>query len=309
MNPEISIICNTYNHEKYIAQALDGFLMQKVNVPFEILVHDDASPDGTAEIIRTYAQKHPDVVLPILQTENQASQGKAITPTFQLPRTRGKYVAFCEGDDYWSDPDKLQLQYDFMERHPEYSICCHAYSMVDKDGKLIEERYDLDADGVVPIEKLIGNQLLVPHFATLFVRRECLNGYGAEFLNKHCSDMILRLYCQAQKPIYYLNRNMSCYRRFTENSWTVKVGQDREKFLAVLKDNAAFLERYDEYTEGRYTEAIKNELMHRRFEIALLERDYRTALKSPAYRSASLKRKLGIAVGAVFPKLMNRIKG
>ena len=308
MNPEISIICNAYKHENYIAQALDGFLMQKVNVPFEILVHDDASPDRTAEIIRSYAEKYPDVIKPIFQTENQYSQGIAITPTIQIPRARGKYVAFCEGDDYWTDPEKLQLQYDFMERHPEYSICCHAYSMVDKDGKLIEERYDLDADGVVPIEKLIGNQLLVPHYATLFVRRECLNGYGAEFLGKHCSDMILRLYCQAQKPIYYLNRKMSCYRRFTENSWTVRVGQNREKFLTVLKNNAAFLERYDEYTEGRYTEAIKNELMHRRFEIALLEGDYRSARKSPAYREASLKRKLGITVGVLCPRLMDRIR-
>lgn len=309
MEPQISIICNAYNHEKYIAQALDSFLMQKVNVPFEILVHDDASPDKTADIIRRYAEKNPDVMKPILQTENQASQGRPITPTIQLPRARGKYVAFCEGDDYWTDPDKLQLQYDFMEQHPEYSICCHAYSMVDKDGNLIEERYDLDTDGVVPIEKLIGNQLLVPHFATMFVRRDCLEGYGAEFLGKRCNDMILRLFCQAQKPIYYSHRNMSCYRRFTEHSWTVKVGQNRERFLSELKDTVSFLEKYDAYTEERYAQEIRNELVHRRFEIAVREGDYSTAIKSPDYKSASIKRKLGIAVGAVFPKLMNRIRG
>ena len=309
MNAEISIICNTYNHEKYISQALDSFLMQKVDVPFEILVHDDASPDRTAEIIQAYTDKHPDVIFPILQQENQSSQGRPITPLIQIPRARGKYIAFCEGDDYWSDPEKLRIQYEFMEQHPEYSICCHAYSMVDRDGNLIEERHDLDADGVVPIEQLIGNQLLVPHFATLFVRRECLDGYGAEFLGKHCSDMILRLYCQAQKPIYYFNRNMSCYRRFTESSWTVKVGKNREKFLKVLKDNAAFLKEYDKFTQGRYTEAIQKELVNRQFEIALLERDYRTALQSPAYKRASMKRKLGIALGAVFPKLVNRLRG
>ena len=306
VSPQISIICNAYNHEKYIGRALDGFVMQKVSVPFEILVHDDASTDDTANIIRSYAEKHPDVMRPILQAENQASQGRSITPMIQLPRAQGKYVAFCEGDDYWTDPQKLQIQYDFMETHPKYSICCHAYSMVDKNGGVIEERYDLNADGVVPIEKLIGNQLLVPHFATLLVRRECLEGYGKDFLGKDSNDMLLRLYCQAQKPIYYLNRNMSCYRRFTESSWTVRVGQDREKFLKVLKETSIFLEKYDKYTEGRYSEAIENELVHRRFEIALLEGDYRTAFKSPDYRSASLKRKLGIAVGAVFPKLVER---
>ena len=101
---------------------------------------------------------------------------------------------------------------------------------------------------------------------------------------------------------------MSCYRRFTESSWTVKVGQDREKFLKAMKDTAAFLEKYDEYTEKRYTEAIQKELVRRHFEIALKEGDYRKARRSPDYRNASFKRKLGITAGAAFPKLMNRIR-
>ena len=308
MNPEISILCNAFQHEKYIAQALDGFIMQKLNVPFEILVHDDASTDGTAEIIRRYAQTYPALVFPIFQTENQYSQGVLITPQIQLPRARGKYIAFCEGDDFWTDPEKLQLQYDFMEQHPEYSLCCHAYSMVDREGKLIEERRDLKADGVVPTERLIGNQLLVPHFATMLARRKCLERLGARFLGEPCNDMLIRLYCHAQGPVYYLDRNMSCYRRFTENSWSVRIGLQREKFLAQQKDRLTFLEKYDEYTQGKYTEAIRQELVRRRFEIALSEGDYKAAFKSPAYRNASAKRRLGIAVGCVFPKLIDRTR-
>ena len=302
--PIISIICNTYNHEKYIGQALDSFLMQKVNVPFEVLVHDDASTDGTPEIIRQYVEKYPGLVKPILQHENQMSQGLSITVDIQLPRAQGKYIAFCEGDDYWTDGDKLQIQYDFMEAHPEYSICCHAYNMVDKDGNLLEERRDFSEACIVPMERLIGNQLLVPHFATMLVRRELLEGLGREFLGERCSDMIIRLYCAAQKSIYYLDRNMSCYRRFTEGSWTVRVGQDKERFLEHRKKKVVFLRAYNEYTDYQFNEIIENEIDHRQFEIDMYEGNFRSARKSSCFSQASLKRRLGITVGCVFPELV-----
>ena len=95
----VSIVCNAFNHERYIAQALESFLMQKTDFPFEILVHDDASTDGTAEIIRTYAKRFPQIVLPLFQTENQYSKKVSIGSSFQYPRARGKYIALCEGDD------------------------------------------------------------------------------------------------------------------------------------------------------------------------------------------------------------------
>lgn len=301
--PMISIICNTYNQEKYIGQALDSFLMQKVNVPFEVLVHDDASTDATQNIIREYQKRYPDIVKPIYQTENQYSQGVSITPEIQLPRAEGKYIAFCEGDDYWTDENKLQIQYDFMENHPEYSICCHAYNMVDKDANLLEERYDFSEDGVVPLQRLIGNQLEVPHYATMFARRENLIGLGRIFLGEPCSDMIIRLYCAAQKNIYYLNRNMSCYRRFTEGSWTVRVGQDKEKFLAHRKKKIVFLREYNAYTEHQYDDTIELEIDHRQFEIDMYEGNFRRARKNRCFSQASFKRKAGITIGCVFPKL------
>lgn len=125
MKPEVSIICNTYNQEKYIGQALDGFLMQKTDFPFEVLVHDDASTDGTDRIIKKYAEKHPDIIFPIYETENQWSKGISISQELQYPRVRGKYIALCEGDDYWTDPQKLQKQYAAMEANPDCNMCAH----------------------------------------------------------------------------------------------------------------------------------------------------------------------------------------
>lgn len=121
----VSICCITYNHAPYIRQCLDGFIMQKTNFKFEILIHDDASTDGTADIIREYEAKYPNILKPIYQTENQYSKGKNISATYNWPRAVGKYVAMCEGDDYWTDPLKLQKQVDFLEGHPDFSMCFH----------------------------------------------------------------------------------------------------------------------------------------------------------------------------------------
>ena len=122
----VSICCITYNHVSYIRQCLDGFLMQKTNFKYEIIVHDDCSTDGTADIVREYAEKHPDILVPVLQSVNQFQQGKKkILASFVYPIARGKYLAMCEGDDYWTDPFKLQKQVDFLESHPDYSMCFH----------------------------------------------------------------------------------------------------------------------------------------------------------------------------------------
>lgn len=121
----VTVFCITYNHEKFIRQALEGMVMQKTNFPFEVLVHDDASTDGTADIIREFEARYPEIIRPIYQTENQYSQGKRICEDIMLPRTKGKYIALCEGDDVWTDPLKLQKQVDFMESHPEFQATVH----------------------------------------------------------------------------------------------------------------------------------------------------------------------------------------
>ena len=106
--PLVSIACITYNHENYIRDAIEGFLMQKTTFPVEIIIHDDASADNTAQIVKEYTDKNSDLFIPIFQTENQYSQGNKPLANFVFPRAKGKYIAICEGDDYWTDPYKLQ---------------------------------------------------------------------------------------------------------------------------------------------------------------------------------------------------------
>lgn len=120
--PLVTIRCITYNHDPYIRQCLEGFVMQKTNFPFEAIVHDDASTDGTAAIIREYAEKYPDIIKPIYETVNQYSKHDGSLRKIMDAHTRGKYIAMCEGDDYWTDPLKLQKQVDFLEGHSEYIL-------------------------------------------------------------------------------------------------------------------------------------------------------------------------------------------
>ena len=137
-SPLVSITCLTYNHAPYLRQCLDGFVMQKTSFPIEILIYDDASEDGTQDIIREYERKYPDLIKPIYQTENQYSKGVKVEFVYNYPRAKGKYIAFCEGDDYWTDPNKLQKQIDFLERHQEHVMCSHQYKLYFQKEKIMD---------------------------------------------------------------------------------------------------------------------------------------------------------------------------
>lgn len=121
----VSVVCTAYNHEKYIRDCIEGFLMQKTDFSYEVLINEDASTDSTAEIIKEYEEQFPDIIKPIYQKENQYSKKVGLWRTILFPRAKGKYIAICEGDDYWTDPLKLQRQVDFLESNPDFSLCFH----------------------------------------------------------------------------------------------------------------------------------------------------------------------------------------
>ena len=140
----VTIKCLVYNHEPYLRDCLDGFVMQQTNFPFVAIVHDDASTDGSAAIIREYEEKYPDIIKPIYETENQYSKHDGSVGRIMdvaIDATGAKYVAMCEGDDYWTDPLKLQRQVDFMEENPECGLCYTDYSKCNLGGELIEDSH------------------------------------------------------------------------------------------------------------------------------------------------------------------------
>lgn len=125
----VCIHCMTYNHEKYLADALEGFVMQKTTFPFVAVVIDDCSTDGTADVLREYEKKYPDIIKAVYLQENYYSQHKTKQPFLEPWDRKAKYIALCEGDDYWTDPLKLQKQVNFLEMNAEYSMCFHFISL------------------------------------------------------------------------------------------------------------------------------------------------------------------------------------
>jgi glycosyltransferase involved in cell wall biosynthesis len=129
-SPLVSICCVTYNHRKYIGNAIEGFLMQKTNFAIEIIIHDDASTDGTIEILLSYKERFPDLIQLRLEDENQYSRGARPYLDLVLPYAKGKYIAFCDGDDFWTDDQKIQKQVQYLEAEGEcVGVSCYTETL------------------------------------------------------------------------------------------------------------------------------------------------------------------------------------
>ena len=160
----VSIWCVTYNHELYIRDAIEGFLSQKTSFKYEIIIHDDASTDRTAEIIREYEQKHPNLMQCIYQTENQFVKNQPSIEwlwKIQFDNCKGKYIAICEGDDYWIDTKKLQLQVDYLEMHPECIMTAHNVIDLNHRNHTVSPVNLYLEDGVVPKERIISQKAAI----------------------------------------------------------------------------------------------------------------------------------------------------
>jgi glycosyltransferase involved in cell wall biosynthesis len=133
--PMVSMICQTFNHIDFIRDALNSLLMQETDFPFEIILHDDASTDGTTEVVKEYAKAYPNIIVPIIQTENQWSKGKRPSE-FTHKSAKGNYICLCEGDDYWLDKKKISKQFACLQSKKNIVISYHDALVIDKDGKL-----------------------------------------------------------------------------------------------------------------------------------------------------------------------------
>lgn len=257
----VSINCITYNHEDYISEALEGFLMQITNFKYEILIHDDASTDKTAELIRVYQNKYPDLIKPIYQAENQYSQGKKPS-LFNFNRAKGKYIAFCEGDDYWTDPHKLQKQVDFMEANPEYSICGHATKVIDvtlnEEIEWIYKKFGKDME--LPLD-ILSDQLFF-QTATMIIRSEHIfRGGYPEFYNiSPNGDFTLQLWMAHVGKAYYFDDIMSVHRKFAPHSYNVKYFRTESQRINNAIKQIEMLNEFNKYSKGKHLSIIQKKI-------------------------------------------------
>ncbi len=228
---KVSIICAVFNHEKYLRQAFDSFLSQKTDFKYEIVVTDDASTDTSRAIIREYAEKYPDIFAPIYFDKNMYQQRIPVVPLYAIPAARGEYLAFCEGDDYWTDPEKLQLQADWLDAHPDYSACVHNtmnYYCDTGTEQPYAARYSGDCDlGFADVVHGVGG---VFHTSAVMARAELFRDMP-EFCmvsERHgVGDHPRALLFAMRGKIRYIDRFMSVYRNnSTPTAWTSRLREN-----------------------------------------------------------------------------------
>ena len=240
--PLVSVKCMTYNQEKYIGQCIDGFLMQKTSFPFEILIHDDCSTDDTTNIVLEYAKKYPKIIKPILEDENQYSKHDGSHHKKIDTAIKGKYIALCEGDDYWIDENKLQMQVDFLENNPEYGMCYTKAKPYNQSmQKFNKKSIGADFDG---FEDLLKNGNRIPTLTTVY-RKDLLDKYQKEIQpgNKGwlMGDYPMWLYFSHESKVKFFDKTTAVY-RVLENSASHSV--DVEKQFRFEKSNREIRQFY-----------------------------------------------------------------
>ena len=297
----VSVLCTAYNHEKYIRQALDSMVGQQTDFPFEILVSDDVSTDRTADIIREYAEKYPDIVRPFLLTENLYSQGRDVYYEVFFPNARGKYTAFCEGDDFWTDPEKLQRQVDFLESHPDYTACVHNTELLKCEGARAEDNLitreqdcDMEFADILPgmshgwhTSSLLGRTDLLadpPDFYTIAADA----GFG---------DFPYALWLRLNGRIRFLARFMSCYRLASgSDSWSADQEKQTSRRTRFFRGVIDMLTAFRAHIEDPALLALTDEWIDRwNFQLLYtLGRD--RELRKPPYRAILREKPLAFRV-------------
>lgn len=310
----VSVICTTYNHEKYIRKCLDGFIMQETDFPYEVLVHDDASTDNTASIVHEYEILYPDIIKPIYQTENQYSKGKAITRDIIFPKCRGKYIALCEGDDYWTDPLKLQKQVAALETHPDCVMCvCRAERVSEDESEIVGYCPSIPLDkGVIESERFLNIIIKKYEFQTssYVICAALYKKYkeNTPDFAKTCpvGDMAYLLYFGYVGNVYYCKETMTCNRMGSIGSWTERIWDDENKRKKHRLGMAETYRKFDVYTNGRYHDLCMQKIYREKYLSAESARDFQKLLftKEYIFLKQSVHKRLRILTGAICNPLL-----
>ena len=217
----VSCVCATFNQYSYIKETLDGFLAQKTDYRFEIVVHDDASTDGTSDILKDYQKKYPELIKLIIQKENQYSKGNRQVLAIALKMASGDYLAFCEGDDYWIDEFKLQKQILILDKYKDINLCVHdAYIYHDKDKVVTRQKFFTPKkDGIVSIKEVFKFSGQFSPTASMFIRKIAVSNLPDFFYKAPIDDFFYEV-ITGKDGIYFMRDKMSVYRVFSEGSWS-----------------------------------------------------------------------------------------
>lgn len=264
---DVTICCVTFNHAKYVRKCLNSLVCQKTDFMYEILIHDDLSQDGTIEIIKEYAEKYPDIIVPYIEKENQYSKGnRAIIINLMIGLARGKYIAICEGDDFWNDEYKLQKQFDLLEQNLDCVMSTHKVRTVDETGKQIIGYIPRDysekkvINGNWYVKHILENDRHLFHTSSMFFRKSAmekdLENIPSFMTVAATEDRVLFLYYGSKGNIFYLPDEMSSYRSMSEGSWSSEMVKYKDKSYANDQDILNMVQGFNKYTKYKYKDSV-----------------------------------------------------
>lgn len=250
----VSVMCTAFNHGEYIRQALEGMVNQQTDFDYEILINDDVSTDNTADIIREFEAKYPEKVRAFFPEKNLYSQNIDVYYHSFFPNARGKYVAFCEGDDYWTDMTKLQRQVDFLESHPDYSACVHNTMLRycagnHEDEPLIKREGERD----VEFEDILPGMNNAWHTSSLMAKTELLKNppdYYYVACDYGFGDYPYGIWLRFNGPVHFIDRCMSVYRiNSNVGSWSSGVDYATDKLVTFITGVVEMLRAFRRHVE------------------------------------------------------------
>jgi len=307
----------TYNHKNYIRDCIEGILKQETNFEFEIIVHDDASTDGTSDILREYGEKYKDKIRLVIQEENIYSRGLNIVP-FVKDYIHGKYMATIDGDDYWTDSKKLQKQVDFLENNPEYVACAHVADYTNEETGAHEFLPPIDHDRDISTEEVL-------EWDVKYRFQTATNIYRTEggwkdvpdrYMPNGGNDYSTAVWLAVNGKMRVLKDCMSVYRVCTPGSYTATLNKTAQEKINKINDGWIQLLRVvDEDTDGKYHKKIDHLINRRYAKRSIRNKKYKKALfkYSKVWKieeDSKFKRKL--IIRALFPmthKLICKIRG
>ncbi len=266
--PLVSICCIAFNHASYIEEAINGFLMQETNFPFEIIIHDDASIDGTSDIIRAYALKYPKIIKPIMQEENQFSKGGLINARLVFPKAAGEYIALCDGDDYWTDKQKIQKQVMFLDANLEYVITYSDCAPFDENGVV-----SMDFGGAKRDLEAIELKKATPIFTLTACFRNVIKEIPQDVMGARFGDLVMwSLLGQYGKGKYLPDISPSRYRVHDGGVFSKK--SIRQKYEMDVITKAALLAYYvrlgdKELIKHFHSEALRSSVLSQGWGISI----------------------------------------
>lgn len=278
---QLSVSIVTFNHDKYIEKAIESILMQNVDFDYEIIIGEDFSSDKTRDIVIEYQKKYPQKIRLILPEKNLGCNGQKIFVQ-TLQACEGEYIALLDGDDYWTCPDKLQKQVDFLDNHPECAICFHDVTLFFEDGSQKPRRYNnFQPKEISTIENLLKSNF-IPTCSTVY-RKGLFDKFPDWYYSIICGDWILHLLNSQQGNIGYINKNMGAYRVHSQGVFS---GISKTK---QLQDVINCYELINDYFQLKYNNIIQIEQAYRYHDLALTYKKNGDLINAKKYENKCLQ--------------------